>query len=250
MNNIVLIIEYDGTRYYGWQKQPGRRTLQETIESAIEKIVGQRVSLIASGRTDRGVHARAQVANFKINREIDLSVLKRALNATLPLDIRIKNTYKVDPLFHARFSAKKKVYYYYFSHFSYFTPVLRNYIWYIPYNFDIYKMEKVAKIFVGTHDFSAFKNSRGKWERKDDTVRTIYSSDIIKKRRGLYIYRISGNGFFYKMVRNIFGCIVHAGIGKITEEEVLSIFHKKRDRANAPPPAPPQGLFLVRVEYK
>ncbi len=248
MRNIALLIEYDGTNYYGWQKQPGYKTIQGILERTIEKIVQEKISLIASGRTDRGVHARGQVANFKINKEIKLESLKKGLNALLPYDIRIKKIYEVPLSFHARFSAKRKVYYYYFSHFSHYTTMFRNYIWYIPHDFDIKVMREVARSFLGTHDFSSFKNLRGKWEKDTDAVRTIFYSDIIPIKGGIYIYRVCGDGFFYKMVRNMFGLMAYVGERKLNIDEAREILSMK-NRAFAPPPAPPQGLFLIRVIY-
>ncbi len=248
MNNIVLIIEYDGTNYYGWQKQPGYPTIQKEIEDVLSKILQTKVILMASGRTDRGVHARGQVANFKIDKNVDLEKLYKALNSLLPWDIRVKKIYKAPSSFHARFSAKEKIYYYYFSHNSQYSPILRNYVWFMPHRFNIRKMKEISKVFIGTHDFSSFRNLRGKWERNSNSIRTIFSSDIIKTKGGIYIYRISGNGFFYKMVRNIFGLISSVGMGKLSLEEAISIF-EARDRTLALPPVPPHGLFLIRVRY-
>ncbi len=248
MKNIVLIIEYDGTNYYGWQKQPNRSTIQGQIEDVLGKILQEKVNLIASGRTDRGVHARGQVANFITNHDIELDNLKRALNSLLPKDIVVRKLSYAPLSFHARFSAKEKVYYYYFSHNSQYSPILRNYVWFMPYGFNTRKMKEISKVFIGIHDFSSFRNLRGKWERNSNSIRTIFSSDIIKTKGGIYIYRISGNGFFYKMVRNIFGLISSVGMGKLSLEEAISIF-EARDRTLALPPAPPHGLFLIRVIY-
>ncbi len=248
MKNIVLLMEYDGTGYYGWQRQPGLKTIQGVLEKTLERIIGEEVTLFASGRTDKGVHARGQVANFRLTRDIELKTLFKALNSLLPKDIKIKEVRYADPSFHARFSAKEKIYYYYFSHFSHYTPFLRNYVWYIPRNFNVENMRILAKKFVGRHDFSSFRNLRGPWEKGASSIRNIFYSDILFLKNELYVYRISGDGFFYKMVRNIFGLIVQVGIGKLNLREAQEVF-KTRDRKKAPPPVPPHGLFLVRVKY-
>ncbi len=244
MKNIMILIEYDGTNYHGWQRQPNGNTIQEVIENSILKISSEKIGIIASGRTDAGVHAYGQVANLKTSASIDdLSFLK-ALNSMLPKDIVIKELSTVSDDFHARYSAKSKIYKYIILNRPYPSSFYYRYSWYIPYPLDITLMRKGAAILKGMHDFSSFRAAS--CEAKD-SVRTLSRLDIYNEEDRIVFY-LEGNGFLKHMVRNIIGTIVRVGKGKISPDEIMDIL-ASRDRRNAGPTAPPQGLFLVSVSY-
>ncbi|MTI66237.1 MAG: tRNA pseudouridine(38-40) synthase TruA [Firmicutes bacterium] len=244
MKNIKLVIEYDGTNYYGWQVQPRLKTIQGEIKSAIRKITKEDVRLFGSGRTDKGVHANGQVANFKTFSTIPGHKFKHALNTVLPMDIVIKDSEEVDESFHSRFSATGKKYKYILCNKKTRSALLRNYTYHVSYDLDIKNMEKAASYFIGTHDFYGFKASGSAIK---DTVRTIYSLDI-EKRNELIEFNIEGNGFLYNMVRIIVGTIIKVGNNNISPESIQSII-KSKDRKRAGDTAPSQGLYLEKVYY-
>ncbi|KPU26792.1 pseudouridine synthase [Caloranaerobacter sp. TR13] len=245
MRNIKLVIEYDGTNYFGWQKQPELKTIQEEIEKAIKKITKEEVKLIGSGRTDKGVHARGQVANFHTNSKIPADKFKFALNSVLPIDISIKESIEVDESFHARYSAKGKEYRYLVLSSKTRSPLMRDYSYHIPYTLDLSKIKEAAKLFIGTYDFRAFMSSRSCME---DTVRTIYDLEIVEKE-DLIEFKVTGNGFLYNMVRIIVGTLIEIGYGKKKIEDIPKIIASK-DRNKAGHTAQPQGLYLERVFYE
>ena len=246
MRNIKLTIEYDGKDFNGWQKQPNKLNIQGTIEEAIKRIVGDEVELIASGRTDRGVHALAQVANFKTNSNLDINKFPIAINSNITKAIRIKNAEEVEENFHSRLSCKKKTYRYVINNSIYGSSIYRNLETHIPQKLDVNKMKEAVKYFEGEHDFKAFKSSG---TSSKSSVRTIYKAEVFEKEDNRIWIELTGNGFLYNMVRIISGTLVDVGLGKIKPEDIKNIIESK-DRQKARKTLAPQGLFLVKVEYE
>ena len=246
MRNIKLVIEYDGKEYNGWQKQPDKLNIQGTIEKAIERITGEQVDLMASGRTDRGVHALGQVANFKTNSNIPIEKFAIAINSNLKKSILIKSAEEVDERFHSRLTCKKKTYRYVINNSQFGTAIYRNLETHIPIKLNAEKMKKAIKFFEGEHDFKAFKASG---TSSKSSVRTIYKAEIKEMPDERIWIELTGNGFLYNMVRIIAGTLVDVGLGKIEPEEINNILESK-NRENAGKTLPPQGLYLLNVEYE
>ena len=244
MRNIKLVIEYDGKDFNGWQKQPTKLNIQGEIEKAIERITGEQVDLMASGRTDAGVHAFGQVANFKTNSNIPIEKFAIALNSNLKKSIRIKSAEEVNERFHSRLNCKRKTYRYVIDNSKYGSAIYRNLETHIPTPLNVEKMKEAVKYFEGEHDFKAFKASG---TSSKSSVRTIYEAKVKKEGEKIYI-SLTGNGFLYNMVRIIAGTLVEVGLGKIKPEEIPNIIDSK-NRENAGKTLPPQGLYLVNVEY-
>ena len=245
MRNIKLIIEYDGKDFNGWQKQPNKLNIQGEIEKAIERITGEKVDLMASGRTDAGVHAIGQVANFKTNSNIPIGKIPIALNTNLKKSIIIKSAEEVEERFHSRLNCKRKTYRYIINNSKYGTAIYRNLETHIPMKLNIKKMQEAVKYFEGEHDFKAFKASG---TSSKSSVRTIYKAEVIQKENEKIYIELTGSGFLYNMVRIISGTLVDVGLGKIEPEEIENII-KSQKRENAGKTLPPQGLYLVKVEY-
>lgn len=244
MRNIKLTIQYDGTNYYGWQKQPSKISIQETIEKAIENATGEKVELIGSGRTDRGVHANGQVANFSSEIKIPDEKIKLVLNSFLPEDIAILESVEVPLAFHSRYDAVGKEYRYYVLNSAIRNPIYRNSTYHVPFELDMGKIIKAKEYFLGTHDFLSFMASGSS---VGSTTRTIYSFDIDKKG-DIISFVLRGNGFLYNMVRIIVGTLIDVGRGRIDTEMIPNIIALK-DRKFARHTARPQGLFLEKVFY-
>lgn len=244
MKNIKLIIEYDGTNYHGWQTQKNAKTVQDVIERAIEGLTGEKAALISSSRTDFGVHALGQVANFISNSTIPGDRFSYALNRILPEDIVIRESCEVGLDFHARFQAKGKKYRYIIYNHRFPSAMLRNRAYHVSYNLDIDGMKKAALCFLGTHDFSSFKASGSSVKT---SVRTITSVSL-EKNDDVLKFEICGNGFLYNMVRIIVGILVDVGMGKIKADDIPDIINSK-DRKKAGHTAPAHGLYLVEVYY-
>ena len=245
MRNIKLIIEYDGKDYNGWQKQKNKLNIQGEIERAIEEITGEKVDLIASGRTDAGVHALAQVANFKIEKDIPIEKIPYALNSKLKKSIRIKEAKEVDEKFHSRYTCKRKTYKYVINNSIQGTAIYRNLQYHFPEKLDDIKMNEAVKYLIGEHDFKSFKASG---TSSKSSVRTIYDAKVTREGEIVTI-ELTGNGFLYNMVRIIAGTLVDVGEGKIKPEDVKKILLAK-DRLKAGRTLPPTGLYLVNVEYE
>ena len=245
MRNIKLTIEYDGKDFNGWQKQPNKLNIQGTIEQAIKNITGEDVELNASGRTDAGVHALGQVANFKTNSEIPIEKFAIAINSKLKKSIVIKKAEEVDERFHSRLNCKRKTYRYIINNSPEGTAIYRYLETHIPQKLDVKKMEQALKYFKGEHDFKAFKASG---TSSKSSVRTIYKTQIYKKEDRIII-ELTGNGFLYNMVRIIAGTLVDVGLGKIEPQQIENIIKEKK-RENAGKTLPPNGLYLVSVEYE
>ena len=245
MRNIKLTIEYDGKDFNGWQKQPNKLNIQGTIEQAIKLITGEDVELNASGRTDAGVHALGQVANFKTNSQIPIEKFAIAINSRLKKSIVIKKAEEVEERFHSRLNCKKKTYRYVINNSFEGSAIYRNLETHIPQKLDVEKMKEAIKYFEGEHDFKAFKASG---TSSKSSVRTIYETNIYKKDERIYI-ELTGNGFLYNMVRIIAGTLVDVGIGKIQPKEIPEII-KSGKRENAGKTLPPNGLYLLKVMYE
>ena len=244
MRRIRTIIAYDGTDYVGWQTQPNGVAVQEVIEKAILEVTGEQTTLQGSGRTDSGVHARAQVAHFDTGARMAADKFAIALNTHLPADIRVLYSEEVSPDFHARFSAKEKQYRYFVQTGPHADVFARKYALhaYMPLDLDL--MNEAAALVVGTHDFSAFMSTGREVET---AVRTLSLSRWEKQGKFL-IYIVQGNGFLYNMVRILVGTMVGMGncrIPKDSMEKALISLSRK----DAGPTAPPHGLVLWRVKY-
>ncbi|WP_313756255.1 tRNA pseudouridine(38-40) synthase TruA [Tissierella sp.] len=244
MKNIKLIIEYEGTNYSGWQKQENAITIQEKLEDAIEILVGEKIKLIGSGRTDGKVHALGQVANFLTTSSIPGEKYKYALKFLLPDDITIIESEEVDLKFHSRFDAIKKRYKYIVYNGELPRAIYRNFSYHVPYDIDINKMIEASQHLIGTHDFSSFMAADSE---VNSTIRTIYDVSI-KKNKELIEFSIEGNSFLRNMVRIIVGTLLYIGFGKIDGDKLPKIILDKK-RKGAGPTAPPQGLFLEKVYY-
>ena len=244
MRNIKLTIEYDGKPYNGWQKQPNKPNIQGEIERAIYNITKEEVDLIGSGRTDAGVHALGQVANFKTNSNITIEKLSLAINSQLKNSIIIKKAEEVDERFHSRYNAKHKTYRYIINNSPCGTAIYRNLEYCFPIKLDVDKMQEAAKYFEGEHDFKAFKSSG---TSAKNSVRTIYNANV-KKEGEKIIIELTGNGFLYNMVRIISGTLLDVGLNKIKPEDIKNIINEK-DRKKAGKTLPAHGLYLVEVKY-
>lgn len=244
MRNIKLTIEYDGREFNGWQKQPNKLNIQGSIERAIEEITGEKIDLNASGRTDAGVHALGQVANFKTDSNLPIDKFPIAINSKLKKSIRILNAEEVDDRFHSRLTCKRKTYRYVINNTTIGSAIYRYLETHIPQKLDVNEMSKAVKYFEGEHDFRAFKASG---TSSKSSVRTIYEAKVYKIDEKIYI-ELTGNGFLYNMVRIIAGTLVDVGLGKIKATDIPDIITKgKRELAGKT--LPPNGLYLVKVEY-
>ena len=228
----------------GWQKQSNELNIQGEIEKAIQTITGEEVELIGSGRTDAGVHAFAQVANFKINSDFPIEKMAIAINSQLKTSIRIQKAEEVEENFHSRYHCHKKTYGYIIDNSDQGTAIYRNYTYHVPQPLNIQAMQEAANYLVGEHDFSSFKSSG---TSSKSSVRTIYEAKILKEQERVVIM-LTGNGFLYNMVRIISGTLVEIGKGEKNPEEMKKILEAK-DRNLAGKTLPAQGLFLMSVSY-
>ena len=240
--NYLLKINYDGTQFKGFAKQPRQKTIQGEIENAVEKIYGVKVKTVGSGRTDAGVHALAQFVSFSCDRDLSVLKMKKALNAVLPDEIRVEKAEVVDEFFSARFSAKKKIYEYVlvyeYDAFNFRFAEL------IPNGFEIKRAKRGAKYLVGQHNFKSFSTTDSDVK---DFVKTIYSIKFIETENGINI-QVCGSGFLHNMVRIIVGTLLDCGAGKITPKKVKEILQAE-DRRFAGKTAPAKALFLKEVLY-
>lgn len=242
MQNYRIVLAYDGTDFKGWQRQPEERTVQGALEAAVFKITRKRTVIHGAGRTDAGVHAMGQAANFRVATRLADADLLRALNAVLPWDIRILTLEKAPDAFHARKSARSKVYRYRIVLAAQASPFDFRYALHWPYPLDLRAMRAAAPLFVRRADFTAFSSNR---ERHP--VRTVRRSEIHKKGDEL-VYTIEAQGFLRYMVRTVVGTLLEVGRGKLAMEDIEGIFRRK-DRTLAGATAPAKGLCLVRVDY-
>ena len=245
MRNIRLVIEYDGKDFNGWQKQPNKLNIQGEIERAIMDITKEeKIDLIASGRTDAGVHAIGQVANFKTNSTIPIEKFAMAINSKVKKSIVVKSAEEVDEKFHSRYNCKKKTYRYVINNSENGSAIYRNQEYHYPIKLDTEKMKQAIKYFEGEHDFKAFRASG---TGSKTSVRKIYKAEVYEQGERIYI-ELTGSGFLYNMVRIIAGTLVDVGNGKINVEDVPNIIIEG-DRTKAGKTLPPQGLFLLKVDY-
>jgi tRNA pseudouridine38-40 synthase len=245
MKNIKLTIQYEGTNYRGWQKQKGSdKTIQGKLENVLSKMTGEEITLIGSGRTDAGVHAEKQIANFKMNSDFDCEYIINYCNDFLPQDIAVIAAKEMHPLFHARYNAKTKTYRYNINNNPIPNLFQRNFCYHVEEKLNIALIKEASQLFIGEHDFRAFTTLKNK---KKSTVRTIYDIKIIENYENLQIY-IIGNGFLHNMVRIITGTLIEVGLGKLNKDEIPNIFEEKA-RSSAGFTAPPQGLALIDVTY-
>lgn len=228
----------------GWQKQPNKLNIQGEIEKAIGEITGEEIDLIASGRTDGGVHSLGQTANFKTNSNIPIEKIPIAINSKLKKSIVIKSAEEVEERFHSRYSVKSKKYRYTINNSQYGSAIYRDMEYHFPFYLDVNKMQEASKYFEGEHDFKAFKASG---TSSKSSVRTIYKAEVIKNEDRIYI-ELTGNGFLYNMVRIISGTLVDVGTGKIKPEEIKDIIESK-ERIRAGKTLPARGLCLMEVNY-
>ncbi len=228
----------------GWQKQPSKLNIQGEIERAIKDITGEEVELIASGRTDAGVHAIGQVANFKTSSKLPIEKFPIAINSKLKKSIRIQNAEEVEERFHSRYNCKEKTYRYIINNSMQGSAIYRNLEYFIPIKLDVEAMKQAIKHFEGEHDFKGFKASG---TSSKSSVRKIYKTQIKQENQRILI-ELTGNGFLYNMVRIIAGTLVDVGLGKIKPEEIEDIINSK-DRARAGKTLPPYALYLVEVKY-
>jgi tRNA pseudouridine38-40 synthase len=246
MRNIKVTLSYDGTDFQGWQTQPGFRTVQETLEAAIAKLTGEeRIRVNASGRTDAGVHALGQVANFYSVTQLPPDVLVRAINAHLPQDVSVLAAEDMPQAFDANRDAKRKVYRYVIHDGEVPSPFLRRYACQSRHKLDVNAMRRAAEPLKGRHDFHSFETD---WPNRMSSVRTI--THLAVNRFGDYIWLdVEADGFLYNMVRAIAGTLINVGRAYWPESQVAAILNAE-DRTQAGPTAPAQGLFLVRVAYE
>ncbi len=245
VRNIRLVVAYDGARYHGWQRQKNGLTVQEVLEGRLQMMTNLPVKLLASGRTDAGVHALNQICNFETRSIIPLNALWRGLNALLPSDIFIKDAAIVPLEFHSRYHAKSKTYEYRILNREYPDIFRRNALWHIRFPLDVEKMSECLSLIKGTHDFSSFKSSGS---GNIDPIRTILAACIERDANGVLRIVVEGNGFLRHMVRNIVGTLVETGLGRMDVKRFAEIL-EAGDRRLAGRKAPPQGLFLMEVKY-
>lgn len=275
MKNIRLTIAYDGTNYVGWQMQPNGVSIQSVVERAIEELTGSHARLLVAGRTDSGVHAIGQVANFETNSDIPIDAYRDGLQHHLPRDIVIHDAREVDPNFHATHSAKRKRYRYVIHNRRVPNPLVRNYAWHYRGKLDTDSMNEAAQVLLGTHDFRSFESH---FPNKATSVRTVFEVAVYRtsgwpvwnnerlesdKRESIESHSVSeqasdaeficfdivADGFLYNMVRAIIGTLIQVGRREWDADNVRRIIDAQ-DRSQAGETAPPHGLYLVHVDYE
>ena len=243
--NIRLLLEYDGTRYHGWQRQADAVTIQGVLEAAVARLTGKAVALIGSGRTDAGVHARGQVANFRTQSALPLKAFHQGLNSLLPKDIVVLSATEAPPEFHARKSARAKTYVYHILNRPNRSPLHRHYAWWIAPRLDLAAMAGAAAVLPGEHDFTAFRASGS--ENKNP-VRRVLAAEWREQAAGWLSFTITATGFLRGMVRSLVGTMAEVGRGKAPPTRLAELLTSGA-RHLAGPTAPPQGLYLVEVVY-
>ncbi len=244
MRNMKIVLAYDGTAFHGWQFQTGLRTVQETVERCLQKILGHEVRVTAAGRTDAGVHALGQVINVLTPSRIPADGLLKALNSVFPSDLSAREVCQVSIDFNARYLAQSKIYVYIIDTSEIISPFLSRYVMHLPGVLDVDAMVQAAYLLEGEHDFSSFM---GAGSSVKTTVRRILAFKIFGKGPRVY-FCIQGSGFLRHMVRNIVGTLIPVGRGAMKLKDVERIL-ALNDRTQAGPTAPPHGLYLVDVVY-
>lgn len=246
MHNIKLVIAYDGTDYYGWQKTCAGPSVESFLQEAIERALQTTISLQAASRTDAGVHAEAQVVNFLLDREIDLGKFVFSVNRMLGRSIVIQHAEFMPIDFHPTLDCRGKIYRYDICNQPIQNPPFRLYSWHYPYELNASLMKSAAEMLTGTHDFSAFCNFK-KNSNYENCIRTVSGIEITPES-GKLSFSIEGTNFLYKMVRNLVGTIIYVGNGKLSLGELPEIL-SRGDRTLAGITAPAHGLFLEKVIY-
>ncbi len=251
MHNIKLTIAYDGTEFHGWQIQSDKPTIQGAITDVLRRITQESIFLHGAGRTDAGVHARGQVAHFKTRAELSPTEFQRALNALLPPAIRIVSAEEVGPDFHARWQALSKTYRYRIYRGRVVPPTEWRYVLHYPFPLDLDSMRRGCALYVGTHDFTSFAASTGSEEDDQErtTIREIYEAQVSDAQHGDELHvTVRGKSFLRYMVRKMVGTLLDVGRGKLRSEDIARLY-EIRDRSKSGPTVPPQGLWMVSVEY-
>lgn len=248
MHNYKLVVSYDGTNYSGWQIQPNGCSIQELLEKAVStSLGGPHVSVVGSGRTDAGVHAFRQVAHFHTEKSVEIRRLHYSLNGLLPPDIRVQSVEEVPLSFHSQRSALGKEYHYFLHTQAVANPFHRLYSWHVRRALCPHLLQESASLFCGTHDFTSFTNEAHAGAASRNPIRTLYRLQPCPTEQGWRL-EFFGNGFLYKMVRNIVGCIVEVASQQRPLSDISRILAAK-DRRQAGMAAPAHGLFLAKVEY-
>jgi tRNA pseudouridine38-40 synthase len=247
VKTLKLTLQYDGTNYVGWQRQPVGQSIQGLLEDALVPIEGGAVTVHGAGRTDAGVHAIAQVASISHDASLDEPTLARALNAVLPEDVRIIKVEEAAPGFHARFDARAKTYEYRILNAPFADAFMFRYAWHIPQALDFERMREAAIPLIGRHDFAVFQGTGSTVHSTERTIEGIEWEAGGSFDRPL-VCRVTGDGFLRHMVRNIVGTLVEVGAGRLAPEGMPGIL-ESRSRAQAGRTAPARGLFLLKVRY-
>jgi tRNA pseudouridine38-40 synthase len=250
MRNLKLILAYDGSEFAGWQVQPDAVSVQGTLASAIGRITGEKVLPQGSGRTDAGVHALAQVATFATESSVPAANFVKALNDILPASVRVVEALEAAPDFHARKSARGKMYRYRIYRAAICPPFLARYLWHYPFPLNEPAMVRAAGLVEGEHDFTSFAAvdpERGREDKPMSNLREIFSSSW-ERQGDEFVYTVRGSGFLHHMVRNLVGTFILVGKGTLRAEDVTRIL-QTRNRSAAGATAPASGLYLVSVEY-
>lgn len=244
MRNIKLTLEYDGTHFFGFQKQKRHRTVQSELESGLKKLFQKNIRIVASGRTDSGVHAAAQTINFHVRSKIPLYRIQRGLNRYFPEDLAVVHIEEVSSRFHSRYSARWKVYEYRVLNTESRSPLDRFHAYHFPYRLGLAKMKRAARLLCGKHDFRVYESSGG---RRKSAVRTIRQFTIRKQGKAV-CFTVEADGFLYKMVRSMVGTLLEVGRGWLILSDFKRILTSK-DRYLVGATVPPQGLTLKKVTY-
>lgn len=256
-NNIKLVVSYDGTRFFGWQKTETGPSIEEELEKALKRILRHDVQLDAASRTDRGVHAEGQPVRFFSSREVNLHRLVRGLNAVLPVEISVRSAQLMPLDFHPTIHALGKEYHYHLCLGSAQIPMHRFYSWHVPLTLDFEKMEEAVQLLLGKRDFSAFSNAPvvrrnpapegGVLQKEKDPTCDLQKIEFFQKE-GRLIIALRADRFLYKMVRNLVGALIYIGCGKLDVGAIPSLL-ESRDRSKGAVTAPARGLFLSEVFY-
>lgn len=243
--NFKIIVEYDGTPFFGWQRQKDKKTIQGEIEKVLSRILNKDIRVTGSGRTDSGVHAFGQVANFHADTDMEPYMLKKAVNSMIKDPIVIRECNIVEDNFHSQYKAVSKEYHYYILNREDPCAIRSLFQWHIRQPLDIILMRQCCQAILGVFDFRSFENTGSP---RSSTIREVFFSDICQLNEDRLVFKICASGFLKYMVRNLIGTITLAGQKKITVEEFKDILYAK-DRKKAGPTAPPHGLFLKHVNY-
>ncbi len=240
---VRAVVAYDGTDYQGFQRQKNGPSVQEVLERALEQVTGERVTVLAAGRTDTGVHAEGQVIAFDTEWKHPLTALLRALNAALPPDVVVRELAPARPDFHPRYDAVSRYYRYTIYNHPIRSPLARRTSFHVAQPLDVVAMQQAADLLMGEHDFAAF----GTPPKGENTIRQVFRAEWRNEWPWLY-FDIEADAFLYRMVRTLVGTMIRVGLGRISVEEFRQIL-ESRDRRRAGPAAPPHGLCLMAVRY-